>query len=825
MSKQSEYIDFSEILNLLKKSYLKVRNFKYLEHSLFGLIAVLALFLRTRNISLLKGKYLVGLDPYYYFRQAKEIINQGFLTSPDLFRNPPIGHEPSLDFFPYFMAYWSKFLSLFGLNQEMAHIIYPPAIMLISLIPFYLFVKNVFGKKIGLISALLLSIIPGYIFRTGSGFADHESLAMLFVFSALYFFSRGLDFKSNKKYVYGIAAGLFTWLMAMSWSAYPFLVITISLFYLFKFFFSKIDLRYYLTWVLTFSILLILFGKFDISNYGILIALATLFILVINRVISDFDFKMPTQVSSVIIAIFVGLTINYIFKIIDLTSLVFNLLNAGGSSKVDFTTSEVSRAFVMSGNSYFSNYGYLIFISILGLFLLSSVIFGKLKKSNRLILTSLTVGSVTLVMLGNWSYSISIMQDLYLQFLASVGIIFILYYSYLYQSNQIEKVQNLANPKLLLILSLFITSGLLARTATRFLFLFGPAVVILSAYALNELYIHSKKLKFGPIVAIIVFAILSFNLAEISYNQNSRTGSGLPGQWESSMMFLDSSTSEDSIIAHWWDYGYWTQSVGNRASVQDGGKPGGGFMIYTLARYGMTHTDPIESLEYFKAHGTTHLLYSPEEIGKYGAFSYLGSDKNDDRKSMIGMFGLSAINEVRSGNKLTYQGNWQLDDTLIDGKKIILPGQGYISEINVYVDDVGVYAPATVKIIASNYVNEFEIGCIYLHDTKFIFEENELNSCVKVIPNSNGGNRNDLGGALYLSEKVKDGLFTKLYIHSEQIEGYSQIYYDNIPLSFFKGRLMGPIKIWKLDYPNNLNNVDRFLDEAKLPEFKENYIL
>ena len=83
------------------------------------------------------------------------------------------------------------------------------------------------------------------------------------------------------------------------------------------------------------------------------------------------------------------------------------------------------------------------------------------------------------------------------------------------------------------------------------MFLFGPAVVILAAYALNELYIHSKKLKFGPIVAIIVFAILSFNLAEISYNQNSRTGSGLPGQWESSMMFLDSSTSEDSIIAHW----------------------------------------------------------------------------------------------------------------------------------------------------------------------------------------------------------------------------------------------------------------------------------
>ena len=825
MSKDSDYIDLSEGLNLLKTSYSKIKNFKYLEHSVFGLIAMLALFLRTRNLPLLKGKYLVGLDPYYYLRQAREIIQQGYLSNPDMFRNPPFGHEVSTDFFPYFMALWSKILNLFGISQEMAHIIYPPIIMLISLVPFYLFVKNIFSKQIALISTLFLSIIPGYIFRTGAGFADHESLAMLFVFSALYFFSRGLDFKSNKKYLYGFVAGIFTWLMAMSWSAYPFLLITISLFYLFKFFFSKIDLKYYLTWVFTFTALLIPFGKFNLGNYGLLFSIATLAILVIDRLLSKFNFNIPHQVSSVLLAAVTGLTVNYVLKIIDLKSFIFNLLNAGGSSKVDFTTSEVSRAFVMSGNSYFGNYGYLIFVSIVGIFLLASVIFGKLNYRNRLVLTGFTVGSVTIVMLGNWSHSVSIMQDSYLQFLGAVGVTFIIYYSYLYYTNQLDKVQNLANPKLLLILSLFITSGLLARTATRFLFLFGPAVVILAAYALNEIYIQSKKLKFGPLAAIIIFAILSFNLAEISHAQNSKTGSILPGQWEGAMNFLDSNTPNDSIIAHWWDYGYWTQAIGNRASVQDGGKPGGGFMIYTLARYGMTHTDSIESLEYFKSHGTTHLLYSSEEIGKYGAFSYLGSDKNNDRKSIIGTFGLVEVNEVRDGNKLTYRGTWYLDDTLIDDKKIILPGQGFISEINVYVDSEGVYAPATAKVVAGNYGSEFSIGCIYLHDNKFSFEDNELNSCVKVIPSGNGGQTNDAGGMLYLSEKVKDGLFARVYVHSETIEGFTQVYRDTIPLSFFNGRIVGPVKIWKIDYPTNLNNVERFLSPETLSEFEENYVL
>jgi hypothetical protein len=435
------------------------------------------------------------------------------------------------------------------------------------------------------------------------------------------------------------------------------------------------------------------------------------------------------------------------------------------------------------------------------------------------------VGSISLVLLGNWSHSVNIMQNSYLEFLVLVGISFTLYYSYLYYSGQYDKIRNLAHPKLLLILSLFITSGLLARTATRFLFLFGPAVVILAAYALNDIYEHSKKLKFGKIATIIIVAILSFNLAEISYNQNIRTGSSLPGQWESSMFFLNSHTANDSIIAHWWDYGYWTQGVGQRSSVQDGGKPGGGFMIYTLARYGMTHPDPHESLEYFKSHGTTHLLYSSEEIGKYGAFAYLGSDKNDDRKSVIGSFGLSDINEVRMGNKLTYRGEWYLDETFVDNKRIIGVGEGYISEINIYLDAAGIYAPATAKIIAQGYEKEFKIGCIYIYDIKFEFEGSTLNSCVKVIPLKNNNQINEAGGMLYLSEKVKDGLFTRLYLNSEVIEGYTLVYSDGIPLSFMNGRIIGPVKIWKLDYPTNLNNVDRFLDPGKLPEFAENYVL
>ena len=372
MSKDSEYVDLSKFLDIFKNSYKKISNFKYLEHSLVGMIAILALFIRTRNLTNLQGKFLMGLDPYLYLRLARDVLIQGSLPVLDVMRNPPFGVERGFDLFPYFLAYWSKLFSIFGLSQEAAHILYPPIIMVLSLIPFHLFVRNIFSKQVALLSILFLSIIPGYLFRTSSGFADHESLAMLFFFGAMYLFSRGSDFKSNKKYIYGIGSGLLTFLLIVSWIAYPFALIIMSMFLLFKLFFSKLDLKYYFSWFLTFAVLSAVFGKFDVGNIGIIFTLGTFGVLIMNGFVNKYKFNVPSQVAAVILASVIGLIVNSILKIVDFSALLFNVLNAGGTSKVDFTTSEISRAFVMSGNGYFSNYGYLIFLAIVGLFILTN---------------------------------------------------------------------------------------------------------------------------------------------------------------------------------------------------------------------------------------------------------------------------------------------------------------------------------------------------------------------------------------------------------------------------------------------------------------------
>ena len=84
-----------------------------------------------------------------------------------------------------------------------------------------------------------------------------------------------------------------------------------------------------------------------------------------------------------------------------------------------------------------------------------------------------------------------------------------------------------------------------------------------------------KKIKINKIyqigLIIISLILLSSSLSQ-TYSTAQTMGSSLPGQWESAFDWISETTQDDSVIAHWWDYGYWTQYAGNRASVNDGGR-------------------------------------------------------------------------------------------------------------------------------------------------------------------------------------------------------------------------------------------------------------
>jgi len=826
----NDYIDFGESISKLKKSWDKISSYRYLEPIILSVIIGISFFVRTRNLSALNGKYLVGLDPYYYFRLAGDVLANGRVLLFDTWRNPPLGSDRGFDLFPYIMAYWSKFLELFGVSREMAHIIYPPVSMIGILIFFYLWLKLLLGKRIAIIASLFLAVIPGFVFRTAAGFADHEAISIMFMFLSLWLFTKADLMKvSRGKYLMMFGAGLAAFGMGVTWVGYPMLIIVISGYLLSKMLLSKTQDGYpKYVWFLTFATLMFLVGKLHWKSYGWLIGFFTFGVLLVYDLLKDRKFFVPNSILSLFVVGIGGLFLNSLFGFFDVGTFILNILNAGGGDKLAGTTSEIARTYVTSGNSYLDNYGYLTFISLFGVFVLSWNLFSDVGKKIRVVLSSLAVGSIFVITMGNWSRDFEILGSTYIYLMLGVLFGLVAYYLYLYYNKRkvFDNLSDLKNINLIMPIIFFLVMGLLARTAVRFIFVFAPAIALLSAVAFDDFLKHAKRYKFAQLGVVLIIGLLAFSAFGQAARVSGSMQSGLPGMWEDSMDWIRETTPPGSVISHWWDYGYWTQTIGNRPSISDGGKPGGQFFIYTLARYGMTGDNIKESMEYFAAHEVDYLLYSSEELGKYGAFATLGSDKYNDRLSVIGTFALQGQEEARDGQKLTYSGTWPIDSPIIEGKRVIPAGNARIIKFELYMDDSGEIIRAPVAtVVASGFEKRYEIPCLVGDGVGAVFEtEFEIiDGCIKLIPGVQGEYQNPIAGILFMSEKVKDGLFARLYIKGEQLPEFTQTYSSNVPIMIYNGQLVGPVKIWRLNYPDNLENIDRFLDSSKMPEFEENY--
>ena len=148
------------------------------------------------------------------------------------------------------------------------------------------------------------------------------------------------------------------------------------------------------------------------------------------------------------------------------------------------------------------------------------------------------------------------------------------------------------------------------------------------------------KFLFGVFAILIILASL-FTLWTY-YQQDKYTAENFaPGpynwQWQKAMGWVRENIDKDAVFAHWWDYGYWLQSIGERATILDGGNAIG-YWNHLMGRYVLTGDNEKDALEFLYAHNGTHLLIDSTEIGKYTAFSSIGADENYDRFSWISTF-------------------------------------------------------------------------------------------------------------------------------------------------------------------------------------------
>ncbi len=851
-------------------NYLKDK-YNYFVYIILAFLIWFGYYIRTRNLDLLKdvttGKYIpLALDPFVFLRYVRYILEHGALMVNDVMRYYPKGFDPRAEFsfLSNFVVYLFKFLNTFnsGLTLEKVHVLYPAIAFAISLIFFFLLVRKLFDYRVALLATTFLVILPTYLYRTMAGFSDKESLAMLFIFMSLYFYvSAWKSKKLQRNLLFGVLSGITTAFAALIWGGTTFVFFTIGLFVLVEVIlnkFAKKDFYVYLSWIIPITIILPIYGNYTLDSLVTSLSTGVAFFALLMGILSFmvrekniFNLKTrlskyPTGLVLFVLTAVVGLVIisiysgpSYLFE--RLSSSFTTFISPFSGSRWSLTVAEAHQPYLINliGNL---NSWYFYSVLIASVLLFYEMI-RSLKHSKKLTaLYTLFIFSFVFsryspdsVLNGvNSLSSFLFVGSLTLFALAWIGI-----YVYSFYKDKDLFGQILGMDKTyIFVLIWFLLMVVAARSAVRLFFIFTPITAVLFSYLVfkgvdflygvkDNLY---KILGYGFIILVVVLLFNGF--AKSTFAQSAALGPSYNQQWQHGMSWVRENTPEDSVFAHWWDYGYWVQTGGERATITDGGNTGGASLNYFMGRNVLTAPNEEDALEFLKTRGATHLLMISDEVGKYPAFSSIGSNYQYDRYSWIGTYSLdlSQTQETRDDVIYFYGGGSGLDEDMVYNGQL-LPRRstviyGFFVPMAGSEDGSASIGQPMAVLFYNDQRFDIPVECIFIENQEINFGGEGLKGCLRFIPSINSNNEaNPLGAILYLSERVRNTLFTKLYLYGEESNNFKLVYNDenSMPLAVYRGSVIGPLKIWEISYPGHIEENPIYLNSS-FPDPKANLV-
>ncbi len=188
--------------------------------------------------------YLAGPDPYYNMRIVDETLygeNAGqypFYGNDDPLLNYPLGRSGGRGPFMNVLAISTgQLLSPFmdevdAVGYAMQFL--PALFGALLVFPIYFIGKTLFNKKVGLLAALLIALIPVHLGSGhGSAYAlfDHDSLNLFLIVTSYLFVIKGVTaLDKNKSYLYALLAGICVAALTMVWVEARYLFTMIALY-------------------------------------------------------------------------------------------------------------------------------------------------------------------------------------------------------------------------------------------------------------------------------------------------------------------------------------------------------------------------------------------------------------------------------------------------------------------------------------------------------------------------------------------------------------------------------------------------------------------
>ncbi len=225
MTKKKDEIEIEVDLSRIKNACKKLGKFAKNRGKLLTLLLLVLIFIFSLELRLFsaKYKYLLAYDPYFWYRHAKFIAENGYRPAWDDLSYYPAGRPWTFNLFEYVLVYSYKLANLFTHVDFLTVCKYVPAIIAsLAVFPAYSIARDLKDEKAGLFSALLIGTAPIFLQRTMAGFCDTDCFVILM---PLVFFALSIkafkSIKGNKltikTWTYCLLTGLSFLIFKMIW--------------------------------------------------------------------------------------------------------------------------------------------------------------------------------------------------------------------------------------------------------------------------------------------------------------------------------------------------------------------------------------------------------------------------------------------------------------------------------------------------------------------------------------------------------------------------------------------------------------------------------
>ena len=865
------------------------------------IVVVLAYFsywLRTRNLGGLRdvttNTWTLGpdLDPFLFLRWAKDIVAHGTLMPLDPLRYIPLPYSTGAELLglPYMIAWFHKIAVAFGsISVEHSAVLFPAVMFSLTVVAFFFLAYRIFldsrGKTqavlIAALASLFLIVNPSLLPRTIAGIPEKESAGFLFLFLALYcFIASWKSTRSRTAWLWALGAGLATAVMNLTWGGVAYILFTISVTLVIVFLLAQVTRTRALSaliWLIgTTAFSLPLTERYSPLSYLIsippLLTMGVIAAFVVSEFIGRARFrsmlertplaKLPRPFLALLLIAVLGLLLSLLYSgpdfILGKFSEVKSNMVSPITDRLGVTVAENRQPFF---DEWANNFGPVVqgvplffWLFVFGSIFLVHKFTHAFKQSERWTLTlAYTFFLIAIIFSryapgaffdGTNTVSLLFYASGFIVLLAAFGKV----YFTAYQRGEEQRLREL-DIGIIILLVFFFLGIVSARGAVRLIMMLVLPTSLIVAYFVVAGISDALKLRdelaktIGWIVTFLVF-FATFYAGWQFYNISKGTAqSYVPGvythQWQRAMAWVRDTTPQDAVFAHWWDYGYWVQSLGERATVLDGGNAYP-YWDHLMGRHALTGRDTPTALEFLYTHKVTHLLIDSSDIGKYGAFSSIGSDENYDRRSWIPVFSRQRMEEAKNRSILTFQGGFPLDQDLRytdENSTIVLPeGKAAVGAVIFEKDRNGSLASQPRAIFVyqkskSAPPAQYTLPLRYAYHNLTSYDYGKgVEAGIVALPAIAQNNALERDAAvMYLSNKTVRSHLARLYLTKERDPAFTLAHSeDDVVVQQLKSAgllgpeedfviyqgVRGPLRIWEVHYPENIKTNPAYLETS-----------